>query len=1104
VVNLGLAIVVLDNEENFIQFLDPDLCSIVEDHEYGLRTLKLDYKFQDLHNDKQLFKMGNKVWVSGDLNLTDCLYVINTPVKVDVYKENSFSCEMEEVLVELNYAPLFSQTELKASNGFKITTDHGQQSVVIDWNFLNYFFGEYYNIGVVQKCLNELHNKVVLSGTMTLMALITLIEEETGNVFVTRYEKDLITNVIHRYMDFLNPINVSKDWVLNIEYDFLIDDSTDLGVFDEDGNPSIDEDENASTETEDDLVKFNPNTPYNNIDPSKVDFRITNNQMQLLNVNGDIYIEGDENSPLMWGSADIGFDGSENNVVIQLSCVKNVVGLICNNKSFVVPSSENIGSTPGQGFVAVADENPPETLGECTIPDDSYFTIFNTETERTIYATCINREIGTVHEEILDFGFNLENVTFETDESDTFTAISPLLSLDEGGGSNSISRTDMNKIINAWRDLEIAKGETIPMIVQKVTIQASSLESAKASLGTSNRSSNYWFRPYKPTDNIDASTPANSTFEFWRGTAYWRAPFSKSAGDLYVTVDDTGSTEYVEIHARPDIRDERSILRPKIGTVETSDEDVFAIYNDVAMKLKNKMYPEFNIEVDVANLRDGLFNQYNLYDKVYVKLPDYNELVTARVIKTSKEGHDVAKNTIELSNYSNNVIKNIPNETYIEAGNSSFKYPMTKDLTVRLVNSDYDEQDDYSVQYPANKLLTFVLYKVENDNASLTTTTYTKRTDSNGYATITMGFDPGNYEMDIIFGGDEEYLETAITVNISVGGTKEVYNVDTSKVKPSDLTKSKTTAKNKKSAKTKARYYSKYGVSPDNKFIMAIGRASASGELAKYGYSFYKTVFVRKCPMCGSKELYWGIFWAGNERGNWGKFPATGKREAGSAEGHIFCKKCDADFSIFGNNHNPSHKDLKVHKKSVKSSKTDAYTLKRGKMFYDKVKISNTARNNENTKNRGSSYTIPAKVRNQALAIVGNSTGLDAAKKIAKWCGTRKKFKYDNYANFRRRPGGCLSKRKANCCDSTRLMLTMMDAVGCSETLKLEYVHCHNSNRNIGHIFAKITTRATGKYRYVDPCVKIESGRSPWGNHLKGYGPIVGVHSYNGPNSNPF
>ena len=53
--------------------------------------------------------------------------------------------------------------------------------------------------------------------------------------------------------------------------------------------------------------------------------------------------------------------------------------------------------------------------------------------------------------------------------------------------------------------------------------------------------------------------------------------------------------------------------------------------------------------------------------------------------------------------------------------------------------------------------------------------------------------------------------------------------------------------------------------------------------------------------------------------------------ETGSAEGNIFCKDCDCDFSIFGNEHvwsNPMH--LKILDGPHKSSKEEAYALKSG------------------------------------------------------------------------------------------------------------------------------------------------------------------------------
>ena len=1083
---MGLTIVALTPDEDFLQFLDPELCTLEETHEKGgLRTLNFTYMFQDLHEDKRLFQIGNKLWVSGDTNLTDCLYVINTPVETDVYQENSFHCEMEEVLVELNYAPLFTQNELTASNGFHITTTNGQQSVKVDWNALHYWFSDYYNIGVVQDCLNNEYNKITFNGTQTLMGLLRYIEEETGNIFVTRYEKDCLNNTIHRYLDFLNPLDVSKNWKLNIEYDFVTEDTTGDGIYDEDGNPTTDEYDDVYEE--DDIVDFSTDhTPIRNIDPSYAEFRITNEDGLILNSDGQIYTE-EEDTPLVWDSDDIGFDSEDVNVAITLSMNHGTLGIYTNTKSFVVPSSTTNGVQPKSFIATYAD---PTEVADTTIPDDSYFEIYDTQLGVTVFRTCLNREIGHVHEEILDFGFNIENVTFETDETETYNAISPVLSLDND--SDTLTRTDMADIITAWKNLSVSKGETIPMIIEKVTVQASSLSAAQTSLGTYSRT-NYWVRPKKPNDNIDTQTASNSTWEFWRGTAYWKAPFTKHAGDLHIRNDSIPDMEYNTIYGRPDIRDDYLVNGPKMGTVETSSETSLQIYNDVALKLKDKMTREFNIEVDVANLRKGQFNQYQLHDKVYVKLPDYTELVTARVVKTTKEAHDVAKNTIELSNYSVNNVKTEPLETVIHASNASFKYPKEKSYSVRLENLGYDSDDPYSIRYLANKLVTFTLYKLENDNPVLTKTFYNKRTDANGYAKINMKYDPGDYELHITFGGDEEYEGSSITVQVNVSGVKEapVKGVDNRKKTPEDLKQktTKKTAKAKKTVKNVKRYYSKYGVSPDGKYLMAVGRPSAGGELAKYGYKYYKVVFVRKCPFCGSKELYWNIFWTGNEYGSWGVNPAVNRKKSGSAEGEITCKKCDADFSIFGKDKATTpRKTLKVYKKAVKVKKSEAYTLKKGKMYYDTIKQTVKAKKVESTKTRQIPSGINENVKKLALSIVGDSTGLAAAKKIAKWCGHKGNLKYDYYSNFLYGPKTVKNRKAANCCDSARFMLTLMAAAGCAETLKLEYTHVVTPGTNTGHVFTKITTKSTGKWRYVDPVLKFEKGSNPWGHWYKGCG----------------
>nr|WP_303209853.1 adhesin [Methanobrevibacter smithii] len=257
---------------------------------------------------------------------------------------------------------------------------------------------------------------------------------------------------------------------------------------------------------------------------------------------------------------------------------------------------------------------------------------------------------------------------------------------------------------------------------------------------------------------------------------------------------------------------------------------------------------------------------------------------------------------------------------------------------------------------------------------------YKKQTDDNGMARLNINLFPGEYILTAIHLNGEEkaniikvlttisaedislienksgvfVLKThdgARNVSITIDGVEYIVQTDDGGVATLNVSLSKgnhaVLSKNLNSGEeifntiyvmedpAFIKYYSIYGVSPDGKYIMAIGRPSAAGELSKYGYIFYKSVFERICPCCRSDRLYWGIFWAGSETANWGVFPATGLKESGSAEGHIFCAKCDADFSVIdGKNHGSGSKNLIKVISTVSSSKDEAYILKNGQMPY--------------------------------------------------------------------------------------------------------------------------------------------------------------------------
>jgi len=1120
----------MNQQEEFLQFLDPDLCSITEKIETnGLRTISVDYKFQDMKEDKLLFKLGNKIWIQGDNNLTDCLYLINTSVREDIFKENSFTFEAEEVLVELTYAPLHSHTDITADNGFKIVTENGSQMVRVDYNALNFWFGEFFNIGVVQECISTYARYITVTGTLTPMALLRQIEEETGNVFVTRYEKDQLNNTIHRYLDFLNPINVSKNWSLNLEYRF-VDTTVVPLIYDSDGNLTNDalptddkpysdsmpsesleektkddthdgEEDYTYTETEyaETWIPEDQNvtdeelekdyTPYSNLNPSNVAMRITKDGY-LLNSDGGHYHTGD--IALQWSSSDVGFEDDTQTAVISMCCNNGNIGIDVNTKTFLIVQDTTVDCDIGyveaiqddtlNPVYIEADDEPVQVV----IPDDSYFELYDTVSEKVLFKTCINREIGTVHEEVLDLGFNLDNIVHDIDETDTYTSVSPVLELSDSNDTNTgMTRGNLGDLINRWKNLKINKGQKIPMIVQKVTIKAASLEAAKRSLGNytnnsgANQSSSYanwWCRPYKPTDNIDSNTPANSTWEFLRATSYWNAPYGKGKGHLFVETDKDYLTEFSNIYRRNDRRlDKGAIRSPKNGTTTSTDEDIFQIYNQVALYLKEHEEPNIDLEIDVANLRNQTYNHYNIWDKVYIKIPDTNELITARVVETNKEAHDVAKTTIKVNNYKTKTVKTISKNTVIHASNISFKYPASKNLIVQLENTDYDSTDPNDIQYPANKLINFSLYKIENGSATYIKNN-TRLTNVYGRAALQMKYNPGNYKIEATFGGDEEFAETSATVKVNVGGVKEV-KTTTTNTSTAKTTNAKTTAKTTTVTKVVKTYWTKCGLSPDKNHKKIISIAQPSAGDGNYSYShLWKTQFKNKCPECGRKGT---LRFDGGKRNKCISSSTFGHPwKDGVPEHEITCIHCDSDFDgVTGLEKNYGHSTrLKRLTKPKKSSKAEFGKLVKGQLVYDTKKVKVKVKNVTNNKNRKIVGKLSKKVKNQALAIVGNKTGYSAIREISKWMD--KHIGYVGYYDFQRSPDTVLKKKGGNCCDQTRLFLQLCDGAGLTEYYKLYYCHVP------GHVYAIVESKKTGKRTYVD-CAS--SYHASWGYVCQGY-----------------
>lgn len=284
-----------------------------------------------------------------------------------------------------------------------------------------------------------------------------------------------------------------------------------------------------------------------------------------------------------------------------------------------------------------------------------------------------------------------------------------------------------------------------------------------------------------------------------------------------------------------------------------------------------------------------------LKDKNGKLLPNTNVKITAngatKTVKTDSKG--VASLTLKYTN--KGTYKITANDLSNGCSATSYAYIKLATLKASAMNVRSGTDNAFKVTLTDQNRKA-----VANKNVEITPVegfTKTVKTDSNGVATLNFNLQEGTYYF--------------ITKDPSTG-----YILKT-KVVVSD-----------------GKVYDKYGVSNDGSTLLAIGRASAAGEYSQYGYTFYITEFVRECPYCHSKELYWGIFWAGSETANYGVFPATGNKEGGSAEGHIFCANCDSDWSVFGNNHGGTGGNLKIVTATAAATKDMAYALLKGNFTF--------------------------------------------------------------------------------------------------------------------------------------------------------------------------
>lgn len=187
-------VVVLDNQENILQFLDNELCEIELTNEYqAYKTLKLSYKLTDIKKDKQIFKQGNKIFVD------NCLFIINSECNFN-YITKEINIDAEEILVELNNSkPFYIRDKTYDSHIIGNT-------ITISRLFLNKLLKGFFTVTKTDiENIDYTKRLVTVQGSITKYNLLKLIEKQSGLVFKTNYT--FKNNKIIKEIQLLTPEN---------------------------------------------------------------------------------------------------------------------------------------------------------------------------------------------------------------------------------------------------------------------------------------------------------------------------------------------------------------------------------------------------------------------------------------------------------------------------------------------------------------------------------------------------------------------------------------------------------------------------------------------------------------------------------------------------------------------------------------------------------------------------------------------------------------------------------------------------------------------------------------------------------------------------------
>lgn len=322
-------------------------------------------------------------------------------------------------------------------------------------------------------------------------------------------------------------------------------------------------------------------------------------------------------------------------------------------KEYITVTAEVLRELLGNYYdietIELADNNKQITPAG-TMSYMSLLRLIEEQTEHRFFTTYINYENKITRRlslldtskvrhvaqtEYLDLNYNLESLELEVSEENTYNAMAPEFSnsttmtaegttgattptvtaptstaqlvtnAENVAQPTTTSKDDLASIIDNWINYEVQYRQEVPMIIK---------EDEQKNLVTS---------------------------------ATWYAPFQKRKNCLFIELPyNTGDAKYNTIHDY-----QSTVSRAKIGKVSTSETIPEMIYNTLAKSLLEKLTPDFELKISVKDIQMLLGQSnlgYQLFETLYVRIPNFDYFVPCQITETVKNLHLPGENTIKV------------------------------------------------------------------------------------------------------------------------------------------------------------------------------------------------------------------------------------------------------------------------------------------------------------------------------------------------------------------------------------------------------------------------------------------------------------------------